>query len=158
MDGVFATLAVNLADDGLRVLVFGAVVIGLLIAVAFLLSGPNQSVYDQIGAGGLSREGEHGAPAAPDPATDAAEREQEVRQMLSARNERLLRAGRPPLDLDAELARLLAPSGERAEDDPELLEEVRQLVNARNERRLRAGLEPLDVEAEVARTLDELGT
>jgi hypothetical protein len=80
--------------------------------------------------------------------------------MLSARSDRLVRAGQPALDVEAELARLLtdAPGGRASSDDPELLTEVRQLVQARNERRVRKGLEPLDVEAEVARTLEELGS
>ena len=75
--------------------------------------------------------------------------------MLSARSARLVGRGQPALDIDAEVARLLAPSQLSAQD-PGLTEEVRQLVVARNERRARQGLEPLDVEAEVARTLAEL--
>jgi hypothetical protein len=75
--------------------------------------------------------------------------------MLRARSERLERQGLPGLDIDAEVARLLAPA-ERTERDPGLVEEVRQLVVARNERRERQGLEPLDVESEVERTLAEL--
>ena len=62
-----------------------------------------------------------------------------------------------PLDVEAELARLLAPEQAPSTQDAGLAEEVRQLVVARNERRVRQGLEPLDVEAEVARTLEELG-
>jgi len=82
--------------------------------------------------------------------------------MLSARSERLVRAGRPPLDVESELSRLLA--GEQAArrgshaPDAGLLAEVRQLVLARNERRARQGLEPLDVDGEVRRTLEELGS
>ena len=77
--------------------------------------------------------------------------------MLGARSERLVRAGQPALDIDAEVARLLDPEPRRRRaTTPALVEEVRQLVVARNERRVRQGLEPLDVEAEVARTLAEL--
>ena len=57
-----------------------------------------------------------------------AERELEIRQMLKARSERLVRNGQPALDVDAELARLLAfQEGGRASDrpDPELVGEVR---------------------------------
>jgi hypothetical protein len=64
--------------------------------------------------------------------------------------------GEEPLDIDAEVARLLADARGAGEHDPALVTEVRQLVQARNERRLRQGLEPLDVEAEITRTLDEL--
>ena len=66
------------------------------------------------------------------------------------------RRGEPALDVEAEVARLLAPQ-ERATRDPGIELEVRQLVIARNERRSRQGLEQLDVDAEVARTLEELG-
>ena len=63
--------------------------------------------------------------------------------------------GEPALDIDAEVARLLAPAPSSGHD-PGLTKEVRQLVVARNERRGRQGLEPLDVDAEVERTLAEL--
>jgi hypothetical protein len=76
--------------------------------------------------------------------------------MLRARSDRLVRAGKPALDIDAEVARLLSPGEGAREHDPALVAEVRQMVIARNERRLRQGEEPLDVEAEVARTLEEL--
>ena len=80
--------------------------------------------------------------------------------MLRARSDRLERAGKPPLDIDAEVARLLGGAdtvaSEPRERDHGLVEEVRQLVLARNDRRARQGLEPLDVEAEVTRTLTEL--
>ncbi len=135
--------------------VFGAVAFSLVMSVAFMLT--RDSVHDQIGQGGFSREGES-AGAAPAPAGDSAagraEREREVRQMLSARSARLQRAGKPALDIDAEVARLLEPAPARTHDRS-LVAEVRQLVVARNERRVRQGLEPLPVEAEVARTLDE---
>lgn len=136
--------------------VFGAVALSVVMSLVFLFS--RESVHDQIGQGGLGRDTEF-AEAAPAPAPDSpaarAERELEVRQMLSARSERLVRAGKPALDIDAEVARLLEPAGPD-EPDPGLADEVRQLVVARNERRVRQGLEPLAVEAEVARTLEEL--
>jgi hypothetical protein len=79
-------------------------------------------------------------------------RDDEIRQMLEARNERRARRGQPPLDIEAELAALVRPSA-----DPGLEGEVRELVIARNERRVRMGRPPLDVDAEVARQLRELG-
>jgi hypothetical protein len=147
------------ATNTLGFLVFGAVALCLIMTLVFLVTGGSGSTYDQIGAGGISRQGDYGsaAPAsAPDSPTARAEREREIRQMLSARSERLVRRGQPALDVDAELARLLAD--ERAPDtrDAGLVAEVRALVVARNERRVRQGLQPLDVDAEVARTLDEL--
>ena len=150
-------------ENGLAFVVFGAVAFSLLMSVLFLATRGTESAYDRIGAGGISREGDHGAgqPEVADSQAAQAEREREIRQMLSARSERLVRSGQPPLDVDAELARLLAGApadGEQAQRtrDPELLAEVRQLVLARNARRVRQGLEPLDVDGEVARTLDEL--
>ena len=66
-------------------------------------------------------------------------------------------AASAPLDVEAELGRLLAePQAGGAGIDPGLVEEVRQLVVARNERRARQGKEPLDVDEEVQRQLREL--
>ncbi len=156
--GSIATIA--LIENGLSVVVFGTIAFSLVMSLLFLITrGESGSVYDRIGAGGISREGDYaggaGAPA-PDSPIAQAEREREIRQMLGARSERLVRAGQPALDVDAELARLLA--GERASRtrDAGLVAEVRQLVIARNERRVRQGMEPLDVDGEVARTLEEL--
>ena len=72
--------------------------------------------------------------------------------MLSARSERRVRSGQPALDIDAEVARLLADEQGGTDfqsRDPGLVAEVRQLVVARNERRIRQGMEPLDVDSEV---------
>ena len=152
----------GLIENGLSLVVFGTIAFSILISLAFLLTrGSSESAYDRIGAGGISREGEYGdgagarglAPAA------NAEREREIRQMLGARSERLVRSGQPALDVDAEVARLIGRRAGRrgfCSTGSGLLGEVRQLVLARNERRLRQGLEALDVDAEVARTLDEL--
>ena len=83
------------------------------------------------------------------PEFQRAEREQEIRQMLQARSERRVRRGEPALDIDAEVARLMAAQPVSTGHDPGIAEEVLQLVVARNERRERQGLEPLDIEAEV---------
>jgi hypothetical protein len=85
-------------------------------------------------------------------------REEEIRQMVQARSDRAVAKGREPLDVDAEVERLLASdvAGPSLGDDRALREEVRQLVVARNERRQRQGKEPLDVEQEVARQLRDL--
>ena len=137
--------------------VFGAVALSVIVSLVFLFS--RGSAYDQIGDEGFATEHDHEAHAFSGVPMDAvasrAEQEVEIRQMLSARNERLRGRGEEPLDIDAEVARLLAPA-EASGHDPGLAIEVRQLVVARNERRGRKGLEPLDVEAEVQRTLAEL--
>jgi len=147
-----------LAGNVFGFLVFAAITFAITLAVVFLSSHGEGSVYDQIGGGGISRDGENPSASAamtPDSQAAAAERETEARQMLSARSERLVRKGQPALDINAELARLLATQTPSPRD-ASLVAEVRQLVVARNERRLRQGLEPLDVDAEVARTLAEL--
>jgi hypothetical protein len=144
--------------NGLSLVVFGTVAFSVVMSVLFLVTRGSDSMYDQIGQGGLSRDSDYSGGEVPVDGTPSAraEQEQEVRQMLRARSERLVRAGRPALDIDAEVARLLSPGEPPSEHDPALVAEVRQLVEARNERRLRRGEEPLDVDAEVARTLEEL--
>ncbi|MGH2950872.1 MAG: hypothetical protein ACRDKX_02360, partial [Solirubrobacterales bacterium] len=85
-------------------------------------------------------------------------REEEIRQLLQAKAYRQSARGGAPLDVEAELGRLLEeqqPAG-GAGEDAGLREEVRQLVVARNERRLRQGKEPLDIDSEIERQLREL--
>lgn len=145
---------------------------GLIAVIGMLRSS---SLYDRVGHDGPFPEpAPHPEPRPGSPAAHA-ERDLEIRQMLQARNDRRLRNGDAPLDLDAELSRLLAgpfavratalseQQGAGAQDaeslarhDPELVEELRQLAEARNQRRLRRGEEPLDVRAEVRRALAEL--
>jgi hypothetical protein len=151
-------LALDIGENGLSFVVFGTVAFSLLMSVLFMVTRGTDNLYDHIGQGGFSPEGDaHGAEA-PMPSSPAAlaEQEQEIRQMLHARSERLVRRGEPALDIDAEVARLLSPAGPAGAPDAGIVEEVRQLVVARNERRARQGLDPLDVDAEVARTLAEL--
>jgi hypothetical protein len=138
------------------------VVVGLAIIVAVVSLLTRSRIYEQIGRGGLSLNEDRAAGAATAeptgplaPAALEQERQEEIRQMLQARNERRARRGEAPLDVETELARLTASAP--TQTDPQLAEEVRQLVIARNERRARQGLAPLDVEEEVARELRELG-
>jgi hypothetical protein len=159
VQNTLATVTPGMAIDGLNFVIFGSVAFSLLMTLLFAVTRGHDSMYDQIGQGGLSGDGPSslGGPAAPalDSTAGRAEREREIRQMLGARSARLVRSGKPALDIDAEVARLLASAAPQAHDAG-LTDEVRQLVIARNERRLRKGLDPLDVEAEVARTLNEL--
>jgi hypothetical protein len=143
------------------VVLFGAIGLFVVVGVASLLT--RRSLHDQVGQGGMftdesrSRLPQPSLPV-PDPLLplpDNSERELEIRQLLTARSERLVRQGHAPLDIDAELARIDG-TGETGSHDPALAAEVRQLVQARNERRARQGLDALDVEAEVTRTLAEL--
>ncbi len=140
------------------IVVFGAVGLSIVMSLVFLFT--RGSVFDHIGEGGIGSESEMAGSASAPLASigSRAEQELEVRQMLEARSARLVSRGEAPLDVEAEVTRLLGPTqGGGGREDPGLVEEVRQLVVARNERRGRQGLEPLDVDAEVERTLAELG-
>lgn len=110
--------------------------------------------YAQIGKGGLSLD--EGGPrrpvSAPTGAAAVRERDDEIRQMLEARNRRRVARGQEPLDVEAELAELTRPKVDR-----QLLLEIRELVESRNRRLIRQGKEPLDVDAEVERRLRDLG-
>jgi hypothetical protein len=118
------------------------VFLGLIGAiVAITTSG---DVFKQIGKGGLFNEDEMLSPSP----VSAAVRNDEIRQMLEARNVRRLRRGEPALDVEEELEALT-----RTTVDGDLLDEVRALVEARNARRVRQGREPLDVQAEIGRQL-----
>jgi hypothetical protein len=139
--------------DALPIVIVAVTVLAALIAVATLAS--SRRSYDQIGRGGLSLNDGTDRPVrerAPTGAASARERDDEIRQLLEARNERRRRRGLEPVDVEAELRALDRPA-----IDPGLEAEVRALVVARNERRARQGREPLDVEAEVAREPRELG-
>jgi hypothetical protein len=161
VEGALTTVAFDIADNGLSFVVFGTVAFSLVISLLLVITRGSDNMYDHIGQGGLTPEGDHRGgsltPPAQEPATRA-EQEDEIRQMLRARSERQVRRGEPALDVDAEVARLLAPAGASGDSghDAGLVDEVPQLVVARNERRVRQGLEALDVEAEVSRTLEEL--
>lgn len=123
---------------------------GLAAAIAFLGAG---KAYKEIGKGGFFQDEEAtrraaGGPPAP---VNEAERDEEIRQMLTARNARHARTGGHQVDIEEELRALTRPAV-----DPELEAEVRAFVISRNERRIERGQEPLDVEAEVSRRLKGL--
>jgi len=81
------------------------VVVAVALVVGLLTLAGRAELYERIGRGGLALDREEAA------ATAAAAREpsleDEVRQLVEARNARRLRAGEPPLDVDAEVARQL---------------------------------------------------
>ena len=134
MHGAFATV--------IWVVCIAAAVIALLALVS------NRKTWDDYGKDHLLMDSE----APPGASASAQERDEEIRQMLEARNERRRRRGEEPVDVERELSRLTAP-----QVDPELRQEIRDLVKARNYRRVRAGKPPLDVEAEVQREISRLG-
>ena len=145
MDPVVATALQDAFWTVLLVVVVGASLVAIVTFVG------SSKLYDQIGRGGLSLNEDVGRGKAP--AREATGvREDEIRQMLAARNARRERRGQAPLDVEEELRRLTATH----EVDPALRAEVRQLVLARNERRGRQGKPPLDVDEEVEREIRRL--
>ena len=130
------------------------VVVSLAAIIAVVAFAGTGKAYDQIGKGGLSLNDGTDRPAREPTggAVSIAERDEELRQMLEARNARRRAKGQAEVDVEDERQRLTAPAV-----DPALAAEVRELVEARNARRERQGKPPLDVEAEVDRELRELG-
>jgi hypothetical protein len=118
----------------------------LAVVIAFGALIASRKTWEDYGKGRFVMD--HDAPRD----SGVAERDDEIRQLLEARNERRARRGEAPIDVDSELARLTTPAV-----DPALREEIRQLVVARNHRRVRAGKPPLDVEAEIEREIASLG-
>jgi hypothetical protein len=141
-------------QEAFAIVLFVVVAVGVIAAIASLFT--RGRLYDDIGRGGMSigedrdMRPRSGAPPAP---VDPAERDDEIRQMLEARNARRAARGEETVDVEEELHALTHP---QAAEDPEIVEEVRALVQARNSRRIARGEEPLDVEAEVARQLRDL--
>jgi hypothetical protein len=151
-----AQLAISLSTgDVILIVVFATIPVAL---ITFVLGARN--ALDQIGKGPLSVEFESDLPSKitdHEAAASPEEREAEIRQLLEAKAYRQRLRGDAPLDVEAELTRLLEQRAEPGPGvDPQLAEEVRQLVVARNERRARQGKEPLDVDREVERQLREL--
>jgi hypothetical protein len=141
--------------DVILIIVFTTIPIALL---TFVLGAKN--ALDQVGKGQFSVEYESDLPSKitdSDAEAGPAAREDEIRQLLEAKAYRQRTRGEKPVDVTAELNRLLTEApAVPAGTDPQLAAEVRQLVIARNERRARQGKEPLDVEQEVERQLREL--
>jgi len=137
---------------------FGIVIVVVAVTagiVAIVVSVASGGLYERIGKGAFSLDGDEGgrAPQAGSAAARA-EADAEIRQLVEAKSARRVMRGEEPLDVDAEIAALTRGSAPAA--DSALREEVRQLVVARNNRRVARGEEPLDVEAEVDRQLRDL--
>jgi hypothetical protein len=143
---------------------FGTVIwiVVLVVApIAAVLFAGAFGILEQLGRGELAIDERPQRPApAPNSPAAVAEREADIRQLVQARHDRGVARGEPPLDVQAEVDRLMAldPAGQPEADqqDVALREEVRQLVIARNERRAARGEPPLDVDAEVDRQLRDL--
>lgn len=136
---------------------FGYVIVGVVVLsaiIAIVSAFTTGDLYDQIGKGGLSLNDGSDRPAREPNVSGAVatrERDDEIRQMLVARNARREARGQAPGDIEAEFAELTKPV-----IDPGLRGEIREMVIARNHRRVRQGKEPLDVEAEVLRQIEAL--
>jgi hypothetical protein len=138
MQGAFATVVFVVSAVG----VIGAI-LGLLL---------NRRTWDHYGSDHLLFDSESARTRPPSSTAGIVERDEEVRQMLEARNARRRRRGDVEIDIEQEIRRLTSPAV-----DAELREEIRQLVIARNHRRARRGEPALDVRAEVERQIAELG-
>ena len=97
-------------QDAFGIVIFVVVGIGAVLAIVSLFG--RGRLYDDIGRGGLSigedrdlrPRGVGGAASGP---VSAAERDDDIRQMLEARNARRAAQGRPTVDVEAEIARQL---------------------------------------------------
>jgi hypothetical protein len=118
-------------QDALPIVIVAVVALAAVVAVLTLVR--SKGAYDHIREGDLV--------PGPEPAHV---REEEIRQLLQARDARRAARGLPPLEAPA------------VPVDDGLREEVRGLVQARNARRVARGEPPLDVESEVERRLSEL--
>lgn len=136
---------------GFDVVVIAVVLLAVIVGV--LLTIGSRDLYEQIGEGDLDMDSDDAG--ARGGAPTAAVRDEEIRQMMEARNARRIAKGREPLDIEREIRRLEGDAAPAA--DQGLREEVRQLVEARNARRIAKGQEPLDVDDEVERRLRALG-
>jgi hypothetical protein len=134
----------------LGTLIWIVLIVAAVIALAAMAS--SGKAWDEIGKGRLSIDRDARPAAGSGSAAAVDERDEEIRQMLEARNARRLRRGEEPVDVEQELGRLTRP-----QVDPQLRQEIRELVQARNYRRARAGKPPLDVDAEVEREIARLG-
>lgn len=138
-------------DNGMVLIVIMVAVVPIA-AVSFARSG---RAWREIGKGRFAIEQELPPPRRQLQRVDRRMQETEARQMLEAKSYRRVRRGGEPVDVEAEVARLLDfPSAPPVDDA--LRAEVRQLVVVRNERRMRRGEAPLDVEAETERQLADL--
>lgn len=138
----------QLVRDAFATVVFVVSAVGVIGAVVGLLL--NRRTWDQYGKDHLLLDSEL-PQARPSSGVDLAERDEEVRQMLEARNARRRRRGEAEVDIERELGRLTMPAV-----DAGLREEIRELVIARNHRRARRGEPALDVQAEIERQIAEL--
>lgn len=141
-------------EETFGIVVIVVAVVGVLVAILTLVS--SSSAYDEIGRGNLALEEQQRREPAPGTPAARAEQESEMRDILESRNARRARRGEPPVDVEAEIARLRAENAEEIVVDDDLRAEIRDLVVASNARRERRGQPPLDVDDEVERRIHDL--
>ncbi len=124
--------------------------VGVVVGVAALIF--NGRAWDDYGKNRLVMDHELSSGPKQGSAAASVERDDEIRQLLEARNARRARRGEAPIDVEGELQRLTVPR-----IDADLREEIREMVLARNYRRVRLGKPPLDVSAEIERQISGLG-
>jgi hypothetical protein len=138
------------------------VVCGLGVAGALVALASSGRAWRALGRGGLSLEREPPPERAALACDAQAERRAEIEALVRARNERRVRRGQEPIDVDEEVGRLLGDHAGAGIDegpadlDPELRAEIRALLEARNERRRRRGEDPIDLDSEVQRQIADL--
>jgi hypothetical protein len=134
----------------LETLIWVVLIVAVVIALAAVAA--SHKPWDQYGKDRLVMDPDASSGSGAGSATALDERDEEIRQMLEARNAHRARRGAHEVDVEEELRRLTRP-----QIDPQLRQEIRELVEARNYRRTRAGKSPLDVDAEVEREISRLG-
>ena len=141
-------------EDAFGYVLFAVVVVAAIVAIASMRGDR----YGHVGRGGLFEDGPPGGRGggggggSASAAVLAAERDEEIRQMVGARNARRAARGEAPVAVEDEISRLTgAPAV-----DPGLEAEIRSLVEARSRRVVKRGGEPLDIEAEVRRQIRDL--
>jgi len=93
-------------QEAFGVVILVVMVVAVIAAVASFAD--RTDLYDQIGRGGLNvRDSDAARTAVVSAPASKAEQEEEIRQMLEARNERRARQGKEPLDVEAKVERQL---------------------------------------------------
>ncbi len=94
--------------DAFPLVIIGVSLVAIVIAVvASLASG---GLYERIGRGGLSMDGDEASrPSGPAPGSAAARADaaEEIRQLVEAKSNRRVARGEAPLDVEAEVERRL---------------------------------------------------
>lgn len=132
-------------DSVFGIVIFSVVGISGLIAIGTFIFG-GAPPHSSIGGNSF-------VPTNGDPGVETEDmRQDDVRQMLEARNRRRIARGESPADIDAELRELLAQPSE-PQNDAEIRAEVEAIITARHARRRRRGRPVGDFETEVEQLL-----